>query len=184
MPQQKSTIAVLSNWQELTNPTHCLWLCPHQEVADQKPTIAFPTVEQCLLLIGNRNDTDFFGHFSPLTAGFTGSAIGQVIRAIDAEQVEMQVKESGGNKKVSIYTIAENDSLTDTPPSIEVEDFKKQFENEGYEVILHTLSHEFFGKTLLWDTEKEVFEPSDNVYEVTLPPLGKYLSEKIFAEDG
>lgn len=182
--QQKATIAVLSNWQELANPTHCLWLCPHEEIQEQKPAIAFPSVEQCLLLVGNHNNTDFFGHFSPLTAGLTGSAIEQVVQAIQ-EETPPQTEESEGNKKVAIYTVAENDSPTDAPPSIEVSDFKRHFESARYEVQLHTLPHDFFGKTLLWDTEKETFVPSDDVYAATPPiPLGRYVAEKIYTEDG
>lgn len=182
--QQKATIAILSNWQELANPTHCLWFCPHQEIQEQKPTIAFPNVEQCLLLVGTKDNTDFFGHFSPLTAGLTGSAIEQVVQAIH-EEIPPQTEESEGNKKVAIYTIAENDSPTDAPPSIEVSDFKRHFEGVGYEVKLHTLPHDLFGKTLLWNTEKETFDLSDSGYTQVLPiTLGKYLSEKIYTEDG
>lgn len=184
--QQKPTIAVLSNWQEQMSPTHCLWSCTHEELLSQNPNIAFPAVEQCLLLIGNSGETDFFGHFTPLTAGVTGAAVGQLVHAIDKQPSAPQTEEPGKqNKKLAIYTIGEDDSVADTPPAVAVEDFRMQFEKVGYEVELHTLPHTFFGKTLVWDTQKQVFEPSDTSYSVPAQvPFGNYLSEKIFAEDG
>lgn len=183
--QRRHTIAVLSNWQEQTSPVHCMWFCPHEEVLQKKPIVAFPAVEQCLLLVGSQENTDFFGHFSPLTAGVTGSALDQVMKEIDEEAPISPSDEHNHSKKVTIYTVSENSLPDNTPLPIAVGDFKKRFEAVGYEVKLHTLPHELFGKTLLWDTEKAAFERSDDTYEVTLPtPLGRYSSQKIYTEDG
>lgn len=183
--QRRHTIAVLSNWQEQASPVHCLWFCPHEEVLQKKPIIAFPAVEQCLLLVGSQENTDFFGHFSPLTAGVTGSALDQVMKEIDEEAPIPTSDEYNHGKKVTIYTVSENNLPDDTPLPIAVKDFKKKFETAGYNVEHHVIPHDLFGKTLLWDTEKATFERSDDVYEVTLPiPLGRYSSQKIYTEDG
>lgn len=183
----KAIVPIISNWQEQTSPTHCLWFCPHTELVQRSPIIAFPTVSECLLLIGKQNDTNFFGHVSPLTAGIMGTSIDHILKVIDSESQLPQTHTPQDANSVTIYTVAENDSPTaKTPMPIAVRDFKHHFEQASFNVKLHTLPHSFFGKTLLWSPDVGIFQSADTTqYTIEQPiPLGRYSRENIYTEDG